>query len=413
MTKPRPHGRMGGALLCALVGLLMLAPGAAHAGSVQQDWEHCLLSVLHKFKQKGVQPGTPLEQTCVGMRMVRGYDGPRNPAGATPYFQRAAQGMQPSALAMLSHAYSNGYGLAKDQDQANALSRKAAELGNSDAMLSLAEASSRGLGVPKDELQARKWLRAAVDQGNPFARTEWQQRYAPGAAEFSRGAEAYRGENHADSARFALQAAEQGNARGQFLIGWQLDKGEGMKADPARAASWYRKAAEQDDGEAAAALGRLFEEGHGVREDWFEAARWFKRSAELGDPMGTFLYARAFQCGIGVAQHRGSAIEWFWRAQARGHPEGGRWGRWLRGETNDPGVCSQRERDVAGMTSVEPVGVAFRTAQQRLAWLANAAANARRVGAWVEWSTRNQNYVACQQGGGANCAAPGIEPPRP
>lgn len=406
--------RVGAGFLGGLIGLMILAAGPAQASSVQEDWEHCLLSVLYKFKKKGAPaPATPLELTCVGMGLTRGYDGPRNPVGATPYFQRAAQANFPSALVMLSHAYSNGYGLPKDQAQSNALLRKAAELGNSDGMLTLAEVYFRGLGVKPDAEAAKKWVRAAMDQNNRAAWTIWQKNFAPGASELSKAADVYSDRKYGESAKFAQLAADQGNARGQFLIGWQLDKGEGMQADPARGATWYRKAADQGDGEAAAALGKLYEDAHGVREDWVEAAKWYKRAAELGDPMGTFLYGRAFQCGIGVAQHRGWAIEWFWRAEARGHPEGGRWGRWLRGEGNDPGVCSQAERDMVGMISVEPVGVAFRTSRERMAWLSNAAANARRVGEWVDWSRRDQEYQTCQRNGGSNCRMPGVEPPRP
>lgn len=394
-----------------LLALLALSP--AHAGSVQEDWENCLLSVLPKFKKPGVQPTTPLEQTCIGMRMVRGYDGPKNVNGATPYFQRAAQADFPSALTMLSHAYSNGYGLTKDQAKANDLLRKAAALDDTDAMLTLGEVYSRGLGVQADQATAQKWVRAAMDKGNRFAWAIWQKTFAPGASELSRATAAYADQKYAAAATLAQEAADKGNARGQFLFGWQLDKGEGIRADPARGAIWYRKAAEQGDGEAAAALGRLFEDAHGMREDWVEAAKWYKRAADLGDPMGTFLYARAFQCGIGVAQHRGFAIEWFWRAEARGHPEGGRWGRWLRGETNDPGVCSQRERDTVGMISVEPVGVAFRNSAERLAWLSSAAGNARRAATWVEWSQRKQDYETCQRNQGGNCQLPGLEPPKP
>ncbi len=402
--------------LTALLPLVIVGVSASAApapgGNVQLDWEHCLLSVLHRYKKPGVEPATALDQTCVGMRLVRGYDGPKNPARATPYFQRAAGAGNATAMAMLANALLQGHGVQPDPAQALQLLRRAADLGQTDAMLTLGQFAFRGShGVPQDRRAARELVKAAADRGNRAAWTTLQTVFGPEAPLLDKAIVLYQGGQAAQAWPLFQQAARAGNVRAQFQVGWQLDKGEGVASDTAAAAGWYRKAAEQGDGEAAAALGRLMEDGKGQAENWVGAAQWYRRSAELGDPMGTFLYGRAYQCGIGVPQNRNDAIEWFWRAEARGHPEGGRWGRWLRGVGNDIGVCSQRERDVMGMVSIEPVGRSFRNAAERLAWLGQTHANSERASAWIDWDRRQREYANC--GGGKGCVSPGAEPPRP
>lgn len=406
------------ALLGTIAGASAQAATGAPAGmpppgtNVQIDWEHCLLSVLHKYKRAGLEPSSALDQTCVGLRFQRGYDGPKNPARATPYFKRAADAGNATAMTLLANALLKGHGTAPDVPRAMALLRRAADLGQTDAMLTLGEIAFQGTyGQPKDRRAAAELVKAAAQRGNRAAWQTQQQVFGPEAPTFDKGIVLYQRGQAAQAWPLVQQAARAGNARAQFLAGWQLAKGEGVAADLAAAAGWYRKAAEQGDGEAAAALGQMQEDGKGLPENWLEAAKWYRRSAELGDPMGTFFYGRAYQCGIGVPQNRNDAIEWFWRAEARGHPEGGRWGRWLRGIGNDIGVCSQRERDTMGMLSIEPVGRTFRNASERLAWLGQTHANFERASAWIDWDRRQRDYANC--GGGQGCIAPGPEPPRP
>jgi TPR repeat protein len=384
----------------------------APATNVQIDWEHCLLSVLHRYKKAGVEPTSALDQTCVGLRFLRGYDGPKNPARATPYFQRAANAGNATAQALLANALLKGHGVQPDVPRALKLLRQAADLGQTDAMLTLGEIAFQGTyNQPQDRRAAREWVRAAADRGNRAAWLALQQVFGPEAQVLDKASVLYRASQAQQAWPLFEKAARAGNIRAQFQVGWQLARGEGVAPDPAAAAGWYRKAADQGDGEAAAALGQLMEDGKGQAENWIDAAKWYRRSADLGDPMGTFFYGRAYQCGIGVPQNRNDAIEWFWRAEARGHPEGGRWGRWLRGVGNDIGVCSQRERDTMGMLSIEPVGRSFRNSAERLAWLGQTHVNFERASAWIDWDRRQRNYANC--GGGQGCIAPGPEPPRP
>ena len=408
-------GRVGLITLFSIVlPLLSCSPANSASSDVQKEWENCLLSVLHTYKKgTAATPTSARDQMCVGMMYVRGYEGSKNPAKATPLFQKASDAGNPVAMTMLANAYMQGHGVNRDPARALQLFRQAADRGQTDAMLTLGQFSARGTGVPQDRTLAHHYVKEAADKGNLAAWTALQLFFGPAAEDLNKAIDLYRDNKAADAAPYFRRAADQGNIRAQFQVGWMLDKGEGMPSDPANAVVWYRKAADQGDGEAAAALGQLFENGKGLAENYISAAEWYALSAKIGDPMGTFLYGRAFQCGIGVPQNRGEAIVWFWRAEARGHPEGGRWGRWLRGEGNDIGACSQRERDVMGMSSSDPVGITFHNSTERLNWLSADHAASERVGAWVDWSTRRSEYQACTMAGGSNCREPGIEPPKP
>lgn len=52
--------------------------------------------------------------------------------------------------------------------------------------------------------------------------------------------------NYPEALRHCREAASQGKARAQYLLGYMLENGKGTAADPAGAFEWYRKAADQD-----------------------------------------------------------------------------------------------------------------------------------------------------------------------
>ncbi len=246
---------------------------AAPATNVQIDWEHCLLAVLHKHKKAGREPRSALDQTCVGMRLLRGYDGPKNPAGATPYFRRAAEAGNATAMTLFANALLKGHGLSPDVPRALQLLNQAAALGQTDAMLTLGEFAFRGShGQPQDRRAARARVSEAAQRGNQAAWTALQQVFGPEAPALDKAIVLYQTGQAKQAWPLFQQAARAGNVRAQFQIGWQLDKGEGVPPDAAAAASWYRKAADQGDGEAAAALGKLMEDSKGQAENWMEAA---------------------------------------------------------------------------------------------------------------------------------------------
>jgi TPR repeat protein len=87
------------------------------------------------------------------------------------------------------------------------------------------------------------------------------------------------------------EAAEQGRAEAQFLLGLMSERGQGVPQDDGQAADWYGRAAEQGHAGAMNRLGMLHRAGRGVPEDLVRAAelflylavRWYAKAARQDD----------------------------------------------------------------------------------------------------------------------------------
>ncbi len=83
------------------------------------------------------------------------------------------------------------------------------------------------------------------------------------------------------------QAAEQGDADTQNILGGIYLEGRDVPQDYAEAAKWYRKAAEQGDADAQNNLGMHYLEGRGVPQDNVQAYMWLSLAAMRGDKKAT------------------------------------------------------------------------------------------------------------------------------
>ena len=72
------------------------------------------------------------------------------------------------------------------------------------------------------------------------------------------------------------QAAKQGNADAQCLLGVYYYNGIVVSQDYAQAVYWYRKAAEQGDAIAQYCLGECYYVGNGVSQDYTQAVYWYR-----------------------------------------------------------------------------------------------------------------------------------------
>ena len=79
-----------------------------------------------------------------------------------------------------------------------------------------------------------------------------------------------------------LVRAAKGDAGAQLKLGVMYEKGWSVKQDHAYSAHWYRQAAEQGSPEAQSFLGLMYAEGKGVPRDHAEAVRWFRKAAGQG-----------------------------------------------------------------------------------------------------------------------------------
>ena len=107
-----------------------------------------------------------------------------------------------------------------------------------------------------------------------------------------------------EARRWALAAAEQGNAAAMTRLGLIYHNALGVERDPAEAASWWQRAAERGDADGQAMLGAALHLGAGVPREGVAALAWLLRAQRGGSALATpFLQpARALLSPAEVAE---------------------------------------------------------------------------------------------------------------
>jgi uncharacterized protein len=128
---------------------------------------------------------------------------------------------------------------------------------------------------------------------------------------------AYQKGDYKTALKLARPLADEGDSRGQALLGLLYYRGRGVARDDRTALQLFHRAADQGDTSAQFYLGVIYSEGEGVPQDYTEAARWFGLAAEKGDPQGQYNLGLAYAQGQGVPQDNVAAHMWFNLAAAR------------------------------------------------------------------------------------------------
>ncbi|HVW73495.1 MAG TPA: hypothetical protein VHC39_07635 [Rhizomicrobium sp.] len=148
-----------------------------------------------------------------------------------------------------------------------------------------------------------------ANTGNPIALTI----LGLGALDGANGAPV----NLPEAVKFLSQAAEKGQAVAQYRLGTLYERGQGVTADPAKAAHWYEMAANQGNRKAMHNLAVAY----ASRKDMANAARWFAKAAALGLSDSQFNLAVLYERGDGVPQSLTDAYKWYSIAAAAGDSE--------------------------------------------------------------------------------------------
>ena len=114
-------------------------------------------------------------------------------------------------------------------------------------------------------------------------------------------------------------AADQGNARGQFNVGYFYRMGLSVPEDAAEAARWYRLAAEQGHASAQNNLGFLYATGEGVPRDEATARRLYSDAANQGSATAQTNLGLMYLNGRGGTKDKAQARLWFKKAAAQGN----------------------------------------------------------------------------------------------
>ena len=123
--------------------------------------------------------------------------------------------------------------------------------------------------------------------------------------------------NPADALKYLTQASEKGQPVAQYRLGNLYEHGQGVAADPVKAARWYELSATQGNRKAMHNLAVFY----ASRRDMADAARWFAKAAALGLADSQFNLAILYERGDGVPQSLVQAYKWYAIAAAAGDGE--------------------------------------------------------------------------------------------
>ena len=284
-------------------------------------------------------------------RVNLGYLLPKNSDERTTIFREmlpiildlAKQG-DPVVENELVDLYSEGYGTAKDDEEAFYWALKSAEQGYWRSQNKLGDMYYWGKGVEQDYTQAVEWYRKSAENGYSVSQNNlgnmyyWgkgvEQDYAQAVEWYRKSAENgysvsqnnlgnmyYWGkgveQDYAQAVEWYRKAAEKGYDWGMNNVGNCYRDGEGVEKDGEKAIEWFKKAYEKNGeaaGNAANRIGLIYNGGYGVEKDDVKQLEWYRKSAEKGYDWGMYNLGNCYRNGEGVEKNGEKAIEWFKKA---------------------------------------------------------------------------------------------------
>ena len=232
-------------------------------------------------------------------------------------YTRSAELGHPLAAGEVAVTFYQGVLVEKDEKRATKMIHAAlpkikaeADKGVPEAMSLLGYLLLEGFGTAKDEEQAVRWYKKAADKGLAAGMYQLGTVYADG-----RGVK----KDDEEAVRWFKKAAEKGLAAGMNELGTIYVNGRGVKKDDEEAVRWYWKAADKGETWAMVALGSMYAEGRGVKKDDEEAVSWFKKAADKGEAGAMHNLGWMYQNGRGVPKDKDAAIAWYKKAAALGN----------------------------------------------------------------------------------------------
>ena len=135
---------------------------------------------------------------------------------------------------------------------------------------------------------------------------------------YNKGMTYYNKRDYTEAVKYFKQAAEEGYADAQYMLGICYLTGHGVTQDYNEVVKWYRKAAEQGNADAQNGLGSCYYTGHGVTQNYNEAVKWYRKAAEQGSAGGQWSLGLCYQYGYGVTKNIDTAVEWYRKAARQG-----------------------------------------------------------------------------------------------
>jgi len=300
---------------------------------------------LDAIKKQAINPdGQPVVEIAPEVWQVL------TPKQTAALYQRAADGKNADAMALLGLLYGKGMGVPRDRSKALALFKQSAELQSGLGMFMMSLTSSRDSNSTPGE--AEVWLKKSADAGYGKALTELGVREYQGvgaapnpllaAQYFNRAASAgdpdaydflgqlsMSGAGVPQSTDTAFKdfnkAAESGSARGAYDLGMAYMQGVGVKVDNSKAFESFQKAANGGFALGMLNTGALLENGQGVAKDEAKAAEWYQKAADAGVAAADDNLAQLYEDGRGVPKDHAKAVALMQTAASGGDMSAAQW----------------------------------------------------------------------------------------
>ena len=128
-------------------------------------------------------------------------------------------------------------------------------------------------------------------------------------ADYAKGVEALQVGNYTIAAQELKEAADAGDAKAQYLMGYLYYQGQGVPQDDEKAFELFRRATDQGHVEAQTFLAFMYDSGRGVPQNKKKAFDLYQASADEGDITATINLGVMYYKGDGIPQNYDKAFE--------------------------------------------------------------------------------------------------------
>ena len=151
--------------------------------------------------------------------------------------------------------------------------------------------------MPKNLFEKGNILDSAL-QGYPLALGIMTNNYAFGKGGYKT--------NKTKAYEFAVKAAEAGDSRGQFYLGYSYNHGFVVPVNYGTALDWYKRC--EDNAKALNNIGIIY---YDIDKDYKKAVEYYQKAADKGDAVGQFNLAAMYYRGEGVKKSYDDARQFY------------------------------------------------------------------------------------------------------
>lgn len=237
-----------------------------------------------------------------------GYGVAANKSKAFYWYRQAARSDHYEAQWITATMYHDGVGTNKDMEKALYWYMRSADNEVAASQYQLALFHLDGFYVARDKNRAQDYMNRAAENGHPKAKVYIARQYINKMSISER--------NHAGI--LFKEAAEAGDADGQYEYGKMLYDGFVFEQDRDLAVYWLGEASAQDHVPATAKLAQIYY----TDQDFYQkdlALKWLNRAAFLGDPESLYIMGNLYIEGDMVEKDWAKGFEYYQKSAAKGY----------------------------------------------------------------------------------------------